>query len=176
MLVAQLEKAEQNVVPLRLQLLDAARSDLIVHTVDERLLHLRRPEAQHPKSSAIHTLPADCPIFASEGGQIADVSRGPRSANSGLIGGKSKQRRRHGNLHSSRRSKIALGSSVLERQISNLGTSANDSSASLRGGLHDMRSASRDAFDLLDDLNSGYASTFDAFFTAVLQESPSASL
>src|SRR5262249_40569653 len=40
-LVAQFEKAEQNVVPLRLQLLDAARSDLGMDAVDELLLHLR---------------------------------------------------------------------------------------------------------------------------------------
>ena len=40
-----------------------------------------QPEAQHPKSSAIHKLPADYPIFALESSQITDISVGPLSAN-----------------------------------------------------------------------------------------------
>src|SRR5277367_2859154 len=39
---AQFDKPEQNLVPLRLQLLDGARSDLGVNTVDELLLHFGR--------------------------------------------------------------------------------------------------------------------------------------
>jgi hypothetical protein len=32
-----------------------------------------QPEAQHPKSSAIHKLPADYPIFAPGSGRRADI-------------------------------------------------------------------------------------------------------
>src|SRR5215510_12929015 len=39
---AQLEKTEQNLVPLRFKLLDGSRSDLGVDAVDELLLYFRR--------------------------------------------------------------------------------------------------------------------------------------
>ena len=40
-----------------------------------------QPEAQHPKSSAIHKLPADYPIFAPESAQITDIGGRLKSAN-----------------------------------------------------------------------------------------------
>ena len=33
-----------------------------------------QPEAQHPKSSAIHKLPADYPIFRGKSGRAADIT------------------------------------------------------------------------------------------------------
>jgi hypothetical protein len=33
-----------------------------------------QPEAQHPKSSAIHKLPADYPIFWGKSGHTADIT------------------------------------------------------------------------------------------------------
>jgi hypothetical protein len=42
---------------LLLLMLEAVNTDLVFH---------HQPEAQHPKSSAIHKLPADYPIFEGE--------------------------------------------------------------------------------------------------------------
>src|SRR6266849_2176100 len=49
-LVAQLKQAEQDLVALRLQLLDGARSDLSVDAVDELLLHFR---SQHRRAEGL---------------------------------------------------------------------------------------------------------------------------
>src|SRR5262245_32312992 len=47
---AQFDEAKQKLVPLRLQLLDGARSDLGMDAVDELFLHLRR---QHRRAEAL---------------------------------------------------------------------------------------------------------------------------
>src|SRR5215469_1124089 len=49
-LLAQFDEAEENLVPLRLQLLDGARSDLGMDAVDEFLLHFRR---QHRRAEGL---------------------------------------------------------------------------------------------------------------------------
>src|SRR5262249_13464832 len=51
---SQFDVAEQNLVPLRLQLRDGARSDLGMDAVDELLLHFRR---QHRRAEG---LPPSC--------------------------------------------------------------------------------------------------------------------
>src|SRR5262249_27252596 len=48
--VAHREKAEQDVVPLRLKLRDGARADLCMNAVDELLLHLR---GEHRRSESL---------------------------------------------------------------------------------------------------------------------------
>src|SRR5215470_14424498 len=67
----QLNEAEQDLVPLRLQLLDGARSDLGMDAVDELLLHLR---GEHRGAKG---LPPGCHRAAELLEEVLDAARAP---------------------------------------------------------------------------------------------------
>ena len=57
---------------------------LMLEAVHRTSFH-HQPEAQHPKSSAIHKLPADYPIYSSVSDQTADIVPGRFRARNGLV-------------------------------------------------------------------------------------------
>jgi len=119
-----LGQAEQKVVRLCLQLLDAARSDLIVHSVDELFLHFRR---QHRRDES---LPLGCNRAGELLEEVRDVARGRRGGDFSIMVPMMPRRRPGQNANAATTTAFFASDVVLTRrpesQAPGLGSSEDD--------------------------------------------------